>query len=123
MFNEIKDHVQLIEAHIQVLKPLFEASITNKEVPLETRWSLWINSPAYLKNTEDWTIHLKSLPRDVCWYSDYNVDRYQTCTLQSLLEDDFDTEEQNFTKDLTTEQIALMEEILELNLYSFVNDW
>jgi hypothetical protein len=46
-----------------------------------------------------------------------------TFTPHTLVEDDIDTEEENFTKDLTDEQIALMEELLELNLYSFVNEW
>jgi hypothetical protein len=122
MLNEIKDHTQLIEAHIKVLKPLFEVFIRNKEVPLETRWNLWVSSPEYLKNKEYWIIELKSLPH-VNWYSDYGIDRHMTFTPHTLVEDDIDTEEENFTKDLTDEQIALMEELLELNLYSFVNEW
>lgn len=114
------------------LKPVFEQWITNLEVPLSTRWGLWVAAPVSLKNKKPWIQHLSFGKVEISWFdSPVYADRRMEVVLDevvSSIENNEDEEEFWFAEGLTKEQFdyylnQLKEDILEKNLYSFENDW
>lgn len=54
MFDEIVAKIKTLEAQMEAAKPEFLAYITNKDIPLATRWQVWLDAPDSLKRTSGW---------------------------------------------------------------------
>lgn len=101
--------------------------IANKEIPLEDRWNVFAEAPYEWKHhcsyIEHFDVEEKLQNGSICWYDDFFIDRYQTVNLADFVEDlrgdNYDSEER-WPEELISE---FMEEVLDKNLGSFVNDW
>jgi hypothetical protein len=105
----------------------------NKEVPLQERWLVAVaGSWAFPNDTS--MVELDDLVgTEVCWYSDFGLERYQK---QDLLCDDFVTrvaeatgpeDERTYYIEIKNSKRVTVEEVqefvLQLGLASFQNDW
>ncbi len=109
------DFVKNAKKLANMYKEAFEAYITDKSIPLDLRWSLWLDAPSELKDQSDWIEDFESASRD-----DLNMDwreRRELIITARLV--------QEMVEDEKPEEMieALMEEILEKNLESFRFDW
>lgn len=123
---EIVEQLEAAQALISKLKPDFEAFIKDKSISLEERWQTFASAPDYLRNKEPWVEHLEIGGREICWYNDFYVERYQDVNMVDIIECMFENvgEDSYKTVDYTVEDIkVLQEEILDRNLGSFNNDW
>lgn len=109
------DFVKNAKKLANMYKEAFEAYITDKSIPLDLRWSLWLDAPSELKDQSDWIEDFESASRD-----DLNMDwreRRELISTARLV--------QEMVQDEKPEELieAFMEEILEKNLESFCFDW
>lgn len=75
---------------------LFEQYITDKSLPLETRWNFWMLAPSSIKGNDGWCSDgrldafniLECPPRDAIGYDGryMNIERYETVTMDGMLE-------------------------------------
>lgn len=52
--HEALEMLQKAHTVIALNKPLFREFLTDKEVPLDTRWEFWCNAPEDLKGDQGW---------------------------------------------------------------------
>lgn len=95
--------------------------VQNTDLPLDDRWDVFVWSG--FGDCSDWVVNgFKPLDdhfgREVCWYDDFHIDKYQTLEMKDLVE--FMEEREGSYPELID---ALKEEILAKFLFSFVNDW
>lgn len=105
------DFVKNAKKLANMYKEAFEAYITDKSIPLDLRWSLWLDAPSELKNNQSDIHHWKSVDEDLQfggWFS-----RYQTLSTVDMLE----------MVEGEDDREAFKEEILENNLESYCFDW
>ena len=75
----IIDQISQLEHSISTVKKSFEMFITNRDIPLEARWIVFVDAPDYLKNTEysmcfEWCEYFG---KDYVGYDcEYNVERH-----------------------------------------------
>lgn len=111
------DFVKNAKKLANMYKEAFEAYITDKSIPLDLRWSLWLDAPTELKNNNPYLVEFECLPRGlVGWDGDMwdaqKFERIETKELVSAAE-----QYENVNVD------ALKEEILQYNLESYHFDW
>lgn len=112
-----------IEAAVFEAKTRLATHNIDKEIPLDVRWTVFVDAPEYLKETEPWTTTLEGMPRDFIGY-DGPIYAQRRETIYSsyvvdTLEEDLD--EEDFTEQVNME--VLKEGILRRNLGSFTYDW
>ena len=120
--NKLSEMLNYVQSHAGLsleFKTILEAFITNKEIPLETRWGLWVKSPVEMKNVDRWCHEFECLPG--YFFEDdqpYHLEKHETveCSLlvEMLMED---------LAEHVVDIVALKEEILTKNLHSFTWDW
>jgi hypothetical protein len=109
-----------LETQIAAAKKRLEDFITHPGVFLETRWDMWTKAPSYLKNHQNYYPDLSIDNREISWYDEFNVERYQTAELADIMTWALEHDEDFYTVDGIK---AFKEQILKLNLGSFVYDW
>lgn len=102
--------------------------LTNKNVPLETRWDFFVKYGDMIGNTDGGICHFdvekKLSDGEISWYDDFYKERYATIIMHEVIQrisDDID----DFSKKGWTQELLreFQEEILAKNLYSFILDW
>lgn len=106
------DFVKNAKKLANMYKEAFEAYITDKSIPLDLRWSLWLDAPSELKNRDSCIPDFQSLEEEFLYDGMFN--RYETVETVRILE--------MFTESAGDLE-AFKEEILEQNLESFEYDW
>lgn len=109
--------------------------LTNKNVPLETRWNFFIKYGDLIGNEGGWIQHFKvekKLPDgEISWYDDFYKERYETIIMVDIIESIYDkiaddkrskgsNRQSGWNEELVDE---FKEEILAENLYSFILAW
>lgn len=84
------------EKTLQDNQSLFDQYITDKSIPLETRWRFWQLAPESIKGTNGWCSEghldcwriLECEPRDAVGYDGkyISVERYETLTMAGMLD-------------------------------------
>lgn len=125
-----------LQNKIQSIKEEYIKYITNKDIPLEERWSTFINAPQELKEHDTYGPKFKNIPNDFVMYEGpIHADRGYTINIKDMFEEI--EEVLSEIKSGTYEPIykwhiksyekldvnALKEEILEKNIGSFDYDW
>ncbi len=117
----VKKQQAEVKAAADLLRVDFEAYITDRSVPLETRWTFWTNAPKELKKAEPWIQHFYSNGRKLNWFDDgvlgYCYSKLQTVYMQEVVEMAIEDEDEEVDLD------DFKEQVLAKNLYSFVLDW
>ena len=111
------------------------AYIANTDIPLEDRWELYKEMPDSCLNQDSYTVHFKIEEKygKISWYDEFNKDRYSIVNMKDVIEDLEDSlnssyplgyieelKEKGVAEEFLTE---FKEEILQLGLGSFENDW
>lgn len=107
----------------------FESFITNKNVPLDQRWNLWVKAPSELKNKSSSIEYFKEIDSDQIMYEGelVHTDRYQTIEMV-LAAENYEwklkyprpTDVHEYTQEGLN---RFKEEILNRNIESFIYDW
>lgn len=114
--------------------------LTNKNVPLETRWNFFVKYGDMIGNTKSWVCHFdvekKLIPinlkdraddnyvGEISWYDDFYKERGNTIIMHEIIEGICDSMDRFMKKGWTPELVdEFKEEILANNLYSFTYDW
>lgn len=121
------------------IKAMYEIIITDKTVDLDTRWDFFINSPEEFKNHDNYICDFDAIEKNIpnfTWYDDMNLEKYETLTMQSMVDKFYDKAISYNTyeyakKDPIGKMVAenpqfmieLKEEILEQNLGSMKHNW
>lgn len=123
----LKQKFDIYNSDTLSLKQELEQYITDRNIALEDRWDVWVDAPSALKNHESYIIHLKSLPEDFIMYEgEYPVERHQTVNTSDIIECIKEGSWDRVTGNPVPYNIdinAVKEEIISLNLGSFVYDW
>ncbi len=127
MTDRILAYVKAAETAVANVKPVIESYLKDTNIPLDRRWELFVSLPEYLKNHEPYIWRSEVLPEDFIMYDgDYSAERYQTVKTVDIVEHVFGGKWDwkndvniNYNIDIN----ALKEEILAINLGSFVCDW
>lgn len=126
--------IEAQKAEVQALKDAFCQIIKDPTYPLEQRWQLFKNAPGEYRNHSSWYWNSKALG-GVSWFDDFYYEKYQTVHSVSLVErveDALNTRDKDhsliwleriFRDDIPENTDAIKEEILSLNLGSWVFDW
>lgn len=116
----MKHEIQSFLETKQNLINRFKAWVTDKSVPLEERWELFIKSDlgdisTYYENPPgiDWNKHTL--------YDDFYYDKYATCKAKDILER-VQEEEEKFSWD-ENKEVEFKEFFLNKFLKGFINDW
>lgn len=128
-----KEKNELNQKYLSVKKE-FEQYIVNKNYPLLQRWNIYIKADEELKNKKRYIFSPKSKYLKYVFENSFNASeiygRGKEIYLEKLFDEIVDTNEiylDNVNYDKTNfkkEDIEnSLEEILELNLYSFTYDW
>lgn len=122
-------------AAVEMMRQQFTTVITDKSIPLNERWELFKKAPTELKETTCWVVNFNTLNEaeggHVSWYDMFGVDRHQTVEMLDIIERLEEIIEYGQTKikakqffiDNPAKLDDLKEEILSMNLQSFVYDW
>ena len=125
--NEIESKIELARSITESAKKLFVEVIENKDIPLETRWNLWVNAPSEMKERQGWIVHFKNLPNNLIgvdgpiW-----AERRETIYCADIVDRLLAENEYHSDADDQISRIninSLKEEILESNLECFDYDW
>lgn len=120
LLNELKDFKKAKNP----TKEKYQLFITNKEHPLDERWEVYLEAPESFKERKPYIYHFKVEEEfNIEFYffdSPFYYDKTQTVYMNSLIERIEDSKKDIFS-DLLIQK--LKEEILELNLGSFILDW
>lgn len=110
------------------LKGKYLEFIQDKSHPLVERWAVFCEAPREWQQERQWIVHFeteKLLPdAEISWYDEFYVDRHETVEMANfvdvrLYEHLLDLGEVNVDAIVA----AFKEEVLDMNLYSFINDW
>jgi len=105
---------------VENVKKDFEAYISDKSVPLNTRWTLFVEAPAFMRNTSEYIEHFTTF-NDHEVYEDW-INRGQVVSLLMTVE--IMEESENFDDNEGVKKIsAFKEEILAKNLGAVTFDW
>lgn len=120
-----------INAHKEKMKSLVEDlwyTVKNKNLPLEKRWEAYTNIPEGF-SSEGWTQHYELNDREICWYDDFYIERYESVDNVNIIEkieddperfaNDFDFEEEELDDILT----KLKEQMMESGVRYWKEDW
>lgn len=122
--NEIESNIELARSIVKAAKRSFVDAIKNKNIPLETRWDLWVTAPSEMKERQGWVVHFKNLPDDLIsidgpiW-----AERRETIYCADIIDRLCEESECNTRYANVVDINALKEEILKLNLECFDYDW
>lgn len=123
--NLITETIGLLDV-IKSRKADILAFFANEEIPLETRWDLFVKAPEILVNRSPWVMRYDALDEafggEVVWYDDFYVERHETVCMVDLLTHDTLVENSYF-KDNPDNINALKEEILSTGIRTWVYDW
>lgn len=91
--HEAFEMLRKANAVIALNKPLFRELLTDKEVPLDTRWEFWCNAPEHLKGHKGWISAGRLKAFKVIGIDDpteyeglFYWDRYQSMTYEEYLD-------------------------------------
>ena len=119
-----------VKAAADLLRVDFETYISDQSVPLDTRWAFWTNAPVELKNDKPWVQHFNFNGKKISWFdSPTYSDKYVLIRMGEVVEafEDLDPDDGAFGLDDEENKaeaiVALKEDILKTNVYSFTNDW
>lgn len=120
MYEAIKQQLKAVQAAnvlLEQMKPEFKAMITDKTIPLDERWDMWLAAPNSVKVTHEWISAgrlecfrlLGYEPRDAIAYEGGLVwaERHQTFVMPELLDSIIES---------YCEGDAIVEELEELGL-------
>lgn len=112
-------YMQSYKCVISNIKRLYLPYIQDKSIPLEDRWEIFGKVPQELKEHKIWIVHFPSEKKfgEICWYDDFYVERHETVNLIDLVRSI------NRNKWSQERIDAFKEDILQMNLGSFINDW
>jgi len=107
---------------IELYKPSFEAYIKDKSVPIEDRWASFLTAPYSIKEHECYGTDLLLDGKDINWYDDFGVERYQTVTADLILDWLYGREDDDGAVISDTVINDMKEQILQKNLGGFEYD-
>lgn len=122
----IIDQISQLEHNVSAVKKSFEAFITNRSISLETRWTVFVDAPNYLKNTAysmctEWG---KYFGNDYVGYDEqYHAERYSFVNAAKVItsaEDNRDSYEGTWN---FFDIDKAKEKILAANLLGATYDW
>ena len=131
--TDINVKIRQMELNVASIKLHFEKAITDKAVPLEVRWELFVNAPRYLKNTpynmcSEWDEYFG---KDYVMYDgQYHVERHSFVVAADVIEnaeenrayyEDFPEENDGPWSFFNIEEAK--EKVLAANLYGAKYDW
>lgn len=142
MTNIVNDYQEKMAARAKMdleISAMYEDIITNKAIDLETRWCFFIDAPTefkkHTKYIHDFNTIYKHFP-NFSWYDDMNIEKYETLTMQSMIDRFYDKAISYNTyeyakKDKIGKVVAenadflteLKEEILTANMGSMQYNW
>lgn len=140
MIKEFNKKLQAYEKQHRELKKQFEKIIKDKKIPLKKRWEFWNKAPESLKNHRSYiptfrdekaTKGEKALTQWIDSFDDMrgsvDVSKFLWETIIFVVEperlDENETVEDSTIFTDINEIIALMEQVLKMNLGSFDWDW
>lgn len=105
----------------------YQQYIVDTSIPLNDRWDVFSAAPDEWKNQDSFIPHFsfeKKIP-NFSWYDVFYKERYQTIYLSDIIEGlesnlDWHMKKFSWTQDLVDEW---KEEVLAMNLGSFIYDW
>jgi hypothetical protein len=119
LYNEIEQYKREDK-----LKKKYISFITDKTIDLDLRWKLYCHAPASFKNENSYIVNFEAEKLlesgKINWYDDFYRDRYCTVYMKDIVQDMYEDEREKYSEDFIQ---TFKEEILELNLDSFINDW
>lgn len=123
----ICDILSAYEAVQGQVKKLFEQSISDKSIPLEDRWAIFVNAPDSLKNHHQWVISWVSPEIEDGMQYEGGImywEKYETVKAERAIEAMWEyISEENF-HEITEEMISSeMEMLLSKNIGSYCYDW
>lgn len=136
--QEMQSKIAQYQQLLGEIKKDYQAVIIDKSIPLDERWEFFKNAPSDLKRNSPYGFNPKALGNNWNWYSDYDVERYQTVDLfdfVSELEEDSEVDLEEGDMEYLyyhTEKILkknpnavaeLKEEMMQFNISSFTFDW
>jgi hypothetical protein len=133
--DQMQEESRKLKERANQLRVDFKKIMSDKSIPLDDRWDMFIKAPSDLKGHQSYVWDSKILGRDFNWYTDYSCERHQEVDLIEFvenLEEDFNAIAEGedaaymFTEKFedTPEVVeALKEEILADNIASFTFDW
>jgi hypothetical protein len=119
---ELKAKIKEYNKQKEVLRTEIKRYVQDKSFPLEERWKLFIESE--LGTESSWTVHFSVLDgKDVSYYDDFYIEKYQTTTVKDLVDmiGDKEPEDNMFLTD--GELNSLKEDILKQFIWSWKEDW
>lgn len=130
--NDLKTKKIELQNEANKIRTDFESYITNQDIPLSERWSLFVKSPDELNYHEDYLIDASSEGLQYIldnWFDAPEIyGRGKKIETKNLFENIFKDESLNYNENQHSEgDIKLykeaMEDILEQNCGSFCFDW
>lgn len=121
--NKLKSRVEFALNYVNLLKQDSLNFIQNKEFPLKERWEYFRESPEYIFNHRDYSLHFpifESQGYEICYEGEIHAERYQTIDVASRFESFFDDLEAEGKLELIDQ---IKEEILESGVRTFYYDW
>jgi hypothetical protein len=133
LLEKLEGSFKYLIEQIAIAKENLVLVLADKDLPLEERWELFVNSPDMLKNHRSDIVHFKCI--DKGGYFDwqqgtFNYERYETVNLVDVIHRLEHSGDYFLKKKPGKEFLAdpkfieeFKEEILSMNLASFVYDW
>lgn len=103
----------------------YKKFITDKDIPLEKRWNTFKNAPYNWKYHDSYLVHFaieRIINRKITWYDDFYIERHQTVDMCDVIEY-IQESDRPICVDLAAHIDEFKEEILSINLGSFIYDW
>lgn len=117
------DFTQLSVLHANLKEQLLVYT-SDKSIPLDERFEVWLQAPITMKEHKTFTEDFAGLPEDYVMYDGYvHADRYQTITINRILESAESGEYGDEGVISPENPILFKEDVLAKNINSFVYDW
>ena len=125
----ILQYLENIDKDKAVMVTKFKEYITYKDIPLNSRWNIFVKSPQFLKNHDTCVPALDNLYEDFIMYDGpLHMDRHGEADAQDIYDAAINSNSRiqsgDFKHGKSLIDIDLLrEEILQMNLGSFEYDW